>query len=180
MDELLREVRRSTNYYQSQLTDPANSNLPAGITAETGGGAVSKIIMTGGSARMRGLEAYMSARLGLPVEVWNVFDNPALDTTAFAPSFLAENAAVLTTGIGLALKDMTAKHQAVPSRPRRERRERGVTAFRRHESQGEKSMPSINLIAARRAEKRRQEQNIRKLVYGISAETGRHPGDRRA
>lgn len=31
-------------------------------------------------------------------------------------------------------------------------------------------MPSINMIAARRAEKRRQEQNIRKLLYGISAE----------
>ena len=33
-------------------------------------------------------------------------------------------------------------------------------------------MPSINMIAARRAEKRRQEQNIRKLVYGIIAEIG--------
>ena len=33
-------------------------------------------------------------------------------------------------------------------------------------------MPSINMIAARRAEKRRQEQNTRKLVYGIAAEFG--------
>jgi Tfp pilus assembly protein PilN len=33
-------------------------------------------------------------------------------------------------------------------------------------------MPSINMIAGRRAEKRRQEQNIRKLVYGLSAEVG--------
>ena len=33
-------------------------------------------------------------------------------------------------------------------------------------------MPSINMIAARRAEKRRQEQNIRKLVYSIAAEAG--------
>lgn len=31
-------------------------------------------------------------------------------------------------------------------------------------------MPSINMIASRRAEKQRQEQNIRKLLYGISAE----------
>lgn len=106
MDELLREVRRSTNYYQTQLADSANSNLPAGITAETGGGAVTKIIVTGGSAKMRGLEQYMSARLGTPVEIWNVFDNPALDTSAFAPSFLTENSALLTTGVGLALKDL--------------------------------------------------------------------------
>ena len=33
-------------------------------------------------------------------------------------------------------------------------------------------MPSINMIAARRAEKRRQEQNIRRLAYGIAAEVG--------
>lgn len=33
-------------------------------------------------------------------------------------------------------------------------------------------MPSINMIASRRTEKRRQEQNIRKLIYGISAEVG--------
>ena len=33
-------------------------------------------------------------------------------------------------------------------------------------------MPSINMIAARRAEKRRQGQNIRRLAYGIAAEAG--------
>lgn len=104
MDELLREVRRSTNYYQSQLNDPANSILPPGVGEA--GGAVSKIIVTGGSAKMLGLESYMSARLGVPVELWNVFDNPALDTSAFAPSFLQENHSLLTTGVGLALKEL--------------------------------------------------------------------------
>ena len=33
-------------------------------------------------------------------------------------------------------------------------------------------MPSINMIAARRTEKRRQEQNIRKLAYSIATEAG--------
>ena len=33
-------------------------------------------------------------------------------------------------------------------------------------------MPSINMIAVRRADKRRQEQNIRKLLYGIIGESG--------
>ncbi len=33
-------------------------------------------------------------------------------------------------------------------------------------------MPTINMIASRRALKRRQEQNVRKLVYGVSAEVG--------
>ena len=121
IDELLREVRRSINYYQSQLTDPANSNLPAGVTAETGGGTVSRIVVTGGSARLGGLEAYMSARLGLPVEAWNACDNPAFDTTALTPSFLSENAALLTTGIGLALKELT-ETPAQERAPRKERR----------------------------------------------------------
>ena len=78
LDELLREVRRSTNYYQSQLADPANSILPAGTTSQTSG-PVSRIVITGGSAKMKGLEAYMAARLGVPVEIWNPFENPALD-----------------------------------------------------------------------------------------------------
>lgn len=33
-------------------------------------------------------------------------------------------------------------------------------------------MPSINMIASRRADKQRQEMNIRKLLYGISVEVG--------
>lgn len=33
-------------------------------------------------------------------------------------------------------------------------------------------MPSINMIAVRRADKKRQEQNIRKLLYGIIGESG--------
>lgn len=107
LDELLREVRRSINYYQSQLSDPANSNLPAGVSVETGGGAVSKIVVTGGSARLKGIDTYMAARLGTPVEIWNVFDNPAFDVSAFSPEFLHEHHALLSTGIGLALRDLS-------------------------------------------------------------------------
>ncbi len=33
-------------------------------------------------------------------------------------------------------------------------------------------MPSINMIAVRREDKRRQEQNVRKLLYGIVGEIG--------
>ncbi len=106
IDELLREVRRSTNYYQSQLADPANSILPAGTTSQTSG-PVSKIVITGGSAKMRGLEAYMSARLGVPVEIWNPFQNPELESGLLLQSFTDENHPLLVTGIGLALKELT-------------------------------------------------------------------------
>ncbi len=107
IDELLREVRRSMNYYQSQLTDAASSNLPAGVTSQTGGGTVSKIVITGGSARMQGLQDYMAVRLGVEVEAWNIFDNPAYDTSALAPSFVRDNHSLFGISMGLALKEMT-------------------------------------------------------------------------
>ena len=106
IDELLREVRRSTNYYQSQLADTANSILPAGTTSQNSG-PVSKIVITGGSAKMRGLEAYMSARLGVPVEVWNPFENPEIEVGAVLQSFIDDNHPLLVTGIGLALKELS-------------------------------------------------------------------------
>ena len=106
LDELLREVRRSTNYYQSQLADPANSILPAGTTSQTSG-PVARIIITGGSAKMKGLESYMAARLGIPVEIWNPFESQALDSMHLAPGFIEENYPFLVTGIGLALKELS-------------------------------------------------------------------------
>ena len=123
LDELLREVRRSTNYYQSQLADPANSILPAGTTSQNSG-PVAKIVITGGSAKMKGLEAYMAARLGIAVEQWNPFENPALDTSRLAPGFLEENHPFLVTGIGLALKELMpssayrAEARAMPKTPK--------------------------------------------------------------
>jgi type IV pilus assembly protein PilM len=112
LDELLREVRRSTNYYQSQLADAANSNLPATITSAGSNDPVSKIIITGGSSLLGGIEPYMKARLGVDVEAWNVFENPAFETGAFSPEFIAKNHAMLGIGFGLALKEASARHGA--------------------------------------------------------------------
>ena len=121
MDELLREVRRSINYYQSQLADPANSNLPVSLTPEsTEGRPVTKLILTGGSAKMQGIAAYMTARLGLDAEPWNIFDNPALDTGSLPSSFLEESYPLLGIGVGLALKEMTMVKPlalSAPSKP---------------------------------------------------------------
>ena len=175
IDELLREVRRSTNYYQSQLADPANSILPAGTTSQTSG-PVSKIVITGGSAKMRGLEAYMSARLGVPVEVWNPFQNPELESGLLLQSFTDENHPLLVTGIGLALKEL-ARPSAQTSKASSKRNPAGksrLTILLRSFSKSSEIclMPSINMIALRREEKRQQEKNARKLLYAIAGEVG--------
>jgi len=54
----------------------------------------------------------MAARLGVPVEAWNPFANPALDAARLTPGFTEENHPFLVTGIGLALKELLA----VPAR----------------------------------------------------------------
>ena len=147
MDELLREVRRSINYYQSQLTDPANSNLPAGVTAETGGGTVSKIVITGGSARMAGLEAYMGARLGLPVEAWNVCDNPAFDMTALAPSFVDRERPAADDGDrpGAQGADRGPGGEAATTPRRRERPNLGGQRPRKDTSDAKENSPCLPL-----------------------------------
>jgi type IV pilus assembly protein PilM len=122
IDELLREVRRSINYYQSQLIDATNSNLPAGLSG-SGGNTVSKIVISGGSARLLGLTDYMSARLGIQVEVVNALDHSDFDSSALAGSFIEENYSMLSTAIGLALKELAdAKTAAIKSSAKAPRR----------------------------------------------------------
>jgi type IV pilus assembly protein PilM len=65
VDDLVREVRRSLNYLQTQ-----NQQAEGVPSVE-----VKEIILTGGGAKLKGLDAYLSAKLGLPVNALGVFDN---------------------------------------------------------------------------------------------------------
>lgn len=64
IDELVREIRRSLNYYQSQQVDGAP---PAPVT---------KLVLTGGGGNLRGLDTYMSNKLGVETVAMGVLDNP--------------------------------------------------------------------------------------------------------
>lgn len=61
VDELLREIRRSINYWQTQQTGLGNKQIDL-------------ILLTGGGSRFEGLDAYMSHKLGIPTSKVNVFD----------------------------------------------------------------------------------------------------------
>jgi len=63
IDELIREIRRSINYFQSQQAD-ARDKKPT------------QLILTGGSSQMTGLPEYLSHKLGLQVLTPNFFMNP--------------------------------------------------------------------------------------------------------
>jgi type IV pilus assembly protein PilM len=63
-DELIREIRRSLNYYQSQQTEHGAPN------------PVTQVLISGGGARMTGLTEYAAHKLGLSAACRGVFDNP--------------------------------------------------------------------------------------------------------
>ena len=101
LDELLREVRRSIHYYQSQLEGENGAARPGAQSA------LAEIILSGGGAQMGGIAPYMSARLGTQVRVGNAFAGP-LPFTAPAESaaFLLEHHPCLSVCAGLAVKEL--------------------------------------------------------------------------
>ena len=94
LDEMIREIRRSIHYYQSQF--------PEGSTDAF----VSKIVLTGGSTRMQGIGAYVSSKLSTPTEIADLFAETAIDTGQVPKAFLEEHGPVLAVGTGLALKEL--------------------------------------------------------------------------
>ncbi|MGB9619382.1 MAG: type IV pilus assembly protein PilM [Armatimonadota bacterium] len=96
LDEMIREIRRSINFYHSQF--------PEGSTDAF----VGRIILTGGTARMPGIDAYLSAKLGIPTEKANVFNDSAISTARFSRDFIDEHQPLLAVCTGLALKELVA------------------------------------------------------------------------
>jgi len=102
IDELLREVRRSVNYYQSQLPEGATDTV------------IDALILSGGTARLIGLAPYVQSRLHLDVRV----GNPALVDLIQSSSeneFHADDSPLISVAFGLAAKEMsiTAKDESV-------------------------------------------------------------------
>jgi len=99
VDELLREVRRSLHYYQSQFPEGSPQ------------GQVSKIILTGGSSQLSGFAEYAGARLGLEVEPGDPFNNPDFDTAHISAEALQMFTPVLGIAVGLAVREAFAERQ---------------------------------------------------------------------
>ena len=94
LDELIREIRRSVDYYQSQFP-------------ETSADAhVSKIVLTGGSARMPGMDAYVASKLKIPTMIAEVFKQTAIGAQKVPEKFVEDHGPVLAVGMGLALKEL--------------------------------------------------------------------------
>ncbi len=88
IDELVREIRRSLNYYQSQQGEGAQAKQ------------VDSLIVTGGGTKLTGLAEYVSHRLSLQVTEAGVFTNPRFVRTGPAE----ESGLDLAVASGLAMR----------------------------------------------------------------------------
>lgn len=89
LDDLIREIRRSLNYYQSQLGDAADDKQ------------VSLVMVTGGGAKLPGFATYVEHKLGVKTVAMSVFDNPRF---SHAPEETIESGYDLSVASGLAMR----------------------------------------------------------------------------
>lgn len=97
LDELLREIRRSIHYYQSQFPEGSEQ------------ASVSQIVLIGGTAKMPGMAAYMESKLNVPVQMGDAFSSGVISPGRFAEDFTDNYGPVLAVGTGLALKEETMR-----------------------------------------------------------------------
>jgi type IV pilus assembly protein PilM len=87
-EELREELQRSLEFFRSTIVDEP----------------IQKMVLSGGCARIKGLDQLLSRRLGLPVEVANPFRNIHYSGKLFDPEYLQEMAPVAAVGVGLATR----------------------------------------------------------------------------
>jgi type IV pilus assembly protein PilM len=94
VDELLREIRRSINYYQSQLPD---------ATADM---TVDRLILTGGTSRLKGLLPYTNARLNVEAELGYPYLGCITGFTECSAGLGVEDLPLFTVALGLVMKEI--------------------------------------------------------------------------
>lgn len=96
VDEMLREVRRSVNYYQSQLPDGATDTQ------------VSKLLFTGGTSRLKGLLPYASSRLNVEVSSGSPILSDMVNLSLSHGEISEDDVPLFAVAFGLAVKELSA------------------------------------------------------------------------
>jgi type IV pilus assembly protein PilM len=114
LEEVVKEVRRSINFYQSQFVEGS----PDGI--------VDRLIVTGGTAKLKGFTDYLQSILEIPVELSDVFHDRFVNLDPARAELLSADAASTVRAVGLALREIVAQRYA--GQMARERRAREAQA----------------------------------------------------
>ncbi|HRU38954.1 MAG TPA: type IV pilus assembly protein PilM [Candidatus Goldiibacteriota bacterium] len=88
LNKLLNDIRRAFDYYEStQKKKP-----------------VQKILLSGGSSKIKNIDRFLSERLGIPVEINYPFKNISINSKNFDFDYLRANAVQFNVALGLALR----------------------------------------------------------------------------
>lgn len=87
LEDMVREIRRSLNYFQSQQNDGGEARQ------------IDKVYLTGGGANMEGLADFLSNRLNVEVEARGIFANPRILPPD--PTFGAGREIAVASGLAL-------------------------------------------------------------------------------
>jgi len=87
-DDIVTETQRSFEFFRST----------------TSSDKVSRVIVSGGCARIGNFTTVLSERLEIPTEVANPFKNIKIDTKRFDPALIAELAPLSAVAVGLAIR----------------------------------------------------------------------------
>lgn len=93
LEELVREVRRSFAFFDYQQ----------GAGERNAG--VSRVLLSGGSAKLGGIVDYMQAQLGIPVQMVDLFNNQLIHLPTEGMEELRQQMPSLATAYGLALRE---------------------------------------------------------------------------
>jgi type IV pilus assembly protein PilM len=94
LEEIVRDLQRSFNFLASRL----NLDPSAPI--------VDRVILTGGGARMRGIDSFMTAQLGPRVEVFNCFRSLPVSAPNYDAAYLGSVGPSIVAAVGLAVAEM--------------------------------------------------------------------------
>jgi type IV pilus assembly protein PilM len=87
-DQMGGEIQRSLDFYASTAAD----------------GKVTKVFLSGGTARVPALFKVLEARANVPIEILNPFKNIEVDNRKFDPAVILAAAPSAAVGVGLALR----------------------------------------------------------------------------
>ncbi|MCC6483839.1 MAG: type IV pilus assembly protein PilM [Armatimonadetes bacterium] len=105
LDELLREIRRSLHYFQSQFPDNQQQKT------------VSRLLLTGGTSRMSGLADYISAKLGVRARLLNLLSDGVIQRGSLTEEDAKSDGPLFGIAAGLALKDAAPPSRAHSAQP---------------------------------------------------------------
>ncbi|MDI6703127.1 MAG: type IV pilus assembly protein PilM [bacterium] len=90
--KLTRELERSFAYYYTQASRKR----------------IDKVALCGGSAKLRNLDKFLGAGLGIPVIVTNPFDRIEINESVFDKGFIDKISPLFTVAVGLSLRGLLA------------------------------------------------------------------------